>query len=568
MMKLKLRGRATALLLAIFIGGCGSPSPLTPANEPAPPAWFEDATQELGIDFVHDAGPRDETFFLPQIMGSGAAVFDFDGDGRLDVYLMNFGGPKGEPNRLFNQMPNGKFRDVSRGSGLDVASQCQGVAIGDVNNDGYPDDLLTEYRGVRLFLNSGKGSFTEVATAGLGNPFWAASAAFVDYDRDGWLDIVVANYLDYDPKRQCSSPSGRIDFCSPASFSGTMSKLFRNLGANGAVRFDDVTVPSGLSARPGPGLGVLCADFTGDGWPDLFISNDGRPNHLWVNQKNGSFKEEAVIRGVATNVMGKAEANMGIAWGDVDGDGLEDLFVTHLDTETNTLWKQGPRGLFQDRTVQSMLSRPAERATGFGTVLGDFNCDGALDVAIVNGGVVRSAAPEEGPRAFFSQYFQRNQVFENVGSGRFVDRSAANGGSKGLCGYGNIGRCIAVADLANDGHLWLLTTEVGGRAHLFRNVAPDRGHWMVVRAFDPALNRDAIGAEITLQAGTRKWLRTVQSNGGYMTSTDVRVHFGLGAIAAIDSIHVLWPDGSREMFSPRKLDSHVELRRGTGMPAP
>ena len=558
-------------LLVCFFVGCRKPAPsVTNADMP----WFEDITDEVGLDFIHDPGPVDDQYFMPQMTGSGSALFDFDGDGLLDIYLVNNGGPKGRPNRLFKQMPDGSFKDVSKGSGLDFSAYCQGVAIGDVNNDGYPDVLVTEYRGVRLFINNGNGTFTEeTIQAGLDNPLWATSAAFVDYDRDGWLDLVIVNYVNYDPVKDCLSPNGQRDYCAPGSFAGTVSKLYRNLGKQPAgktprVRFEDRTIPSGLAAHAGPGLGVLCADFDGDGWPDFFIANDGKPNHLWINQKDGTFREEAVVRGVAFNAMGKAEANMGIAWGDVDGDGLQDLFVTHLSIETNTLWKQGPRGLYEDRTSKSGLHRPTTRATGFGTLLGDFDNDGALDVAIVNGAVVRSLPKETGVNRFWSQYMQRNQLLANDGTGRFRDLSSANAGAKGLCGYENVGRGLAVGDVSNNGSLWLLATSVAGKARLYRNVAPDRGHWLVMRAFDPALKRDALGAEITVRAGKRVWVRTVQSNGGYITSNDPRAHVGLGKVDRVDSIDVLWPDGTAEVFAADGVDRPIELRKGKGKPAP
>jgi hypothetical protein len=560
------------LLALAGLAGCNKPTPPQP-TETAEVAWFEDITQEVGLDFTHDAGVADEVYFMPQITGSGSALFDFDGDGRLDILLLNNAGPKGRPNQLFKQMPDGTFKNVSKGSGLDFSGYCQGVAIGDVNNDGLPDVLITEYGGVRLFLNNGDGTFADVTVqAGLTNPLWATSAAFVDYNRDGWLDLVVVNYLKYEPLKQCYLPDANRDYCAPATFVGTVTKLYRNLGKQPQgkernVCFEDVTIPSGLAQHSGPGLGVICADFNGDGWPDIFIANDGKPNHLWINQKNGTFQEEAVLRGVAYNAMGKAEANMGIAWGDVDGDGLQDLFVTHLNIETNTLWKQAQRGQFQDKTSTTGLHHPITRATGFGTVLSDFDCDGALDVAIVNGAVSRTSPSESGANAFWSQYYQRNQLFANDGTGKFRDLSSANAGTKGLCGYGNIGRGLAVGDVANNGTQWLLATSVAGPARLYRNTVPNRGHWVVIRAFDPALKRDALGAEVTLRAGQRTWVRTVQASAGYLSSNDPRAHFGLGKVDHLDSIHVLWPDGKEETFPPSALDRHLELRKGEGKAA-
>ena len=297
------------LLLAGILGCSSSVVPtstsLSSSEKAEGPVWFEDVTDAVGLDFVHDPGPT-STYFMPQSMGSGCAFFDFDGDGLMDIYLLNLAGPGSKSvNRLYRQLPSGKFQDVTKGSGLDVAGYNHGVAIADVNNDGLPDVLVTQYGGIKLFLNLGGGRFEDVtAEAGLANPMWAVSAAFVNYDRDGWLDLVVVNYLDYDRNHPCFTAQGKPDFCGPTVFPGVCSKLFRNLGPGPAgpgkpaarVRFEDVSFASGIGRLPGPGLGVVCADFDGDGWPDIFISDDGQPNRLWINQHNGTFKDEALLR--------------------------------------------------------------------------------------------------------------------------------------------------------------------------------------------------------------------------------------------------------------------------------
>ncbi|HEV3262889.1 MAG TPA: CRTAC1 family protein [Gemmataceae bacterium] len=529
-----------------------------------------DVTDKAGLDFTHDAGPVGDKYFMPQIIGSGAALFDFDQDGRLDILLVQNGGPKsGSTNRLFHQGRNGRFTDVSKGSGLDVAGYGMGVAIGDVNNDGWPDVLITQYRGVRLFLNNhGDGTFTEVTKdAGLDNPLWATSAAFVDYDRDGWLDLVVVNYLDYDAASGCVDGGGRPGYCPPHTFNGTVTKLYHNLGRRpgtktNTVRFEDVTLPSGLGRLPGRGLGVVCADFDGDDWPDIFVANDDQPNHLWINQHNGTFQEDAQMRGVACNALGHPQGNMGVAIGDVDGDGRFDLFVTHLTEETHTLWQQKPTGLFRDRTAAARLANPRWRGTGFGTVLADFDHDGALDLAIVNGRVSRGLPAENGsPSAFWQDYAECNQLFSNDGAGRFRDLSAENGP---FCGTAGVARGLACGDIAGNGALDLLVTTVAGRARLYRNVAPKRGHWLLVRAFDPALKRDAYGATITVEAGGRRWVSWANPGYSYLCSNDPRAHFGLGQVKRVDCIHVLWPDGTKETFPGRAVDQRVVLRKGQG----
>jgi hypothetical protein len=309
---------------------------------------------------------------------------------------------------------------------------------------------------------------------------------------------------------------------------------------------------------------VVCADFNGDHWPDILIANDSKANRLWINQKDGKFEEEAVQRGIAFNRMGNAEANMGIAVGDVDGDGLFDILVTHLTEETHTLWKQGPVGLFRDQTAESRLAAPRYRGTGFGTVLADFDNDGALDLAVVNGRVSRGPpAAVEGLDPFWRAYAERNQLFANDGKGNFRDLSADNAP---FCGTFGVGRGLAVADLDNRGALDLLVTRVADRARLYRNVAPHRGHWLTVRAFDPERKRDAYGAEVTVYAGKRVWRRTVNPGYGYLCSNDPRAHFGLGAVKRVDRIEVVWPDGPVrvETFPGGPVDALRTLRRGEG----
>jgi hypothetical protein len=542
---------------------CTQPDASPPAEPQgaSQPAWFADVTADVGLDFTHDAGPIDGTFFMPQIIGSGAALVDLDNDGRLDILLLQNGGPKGAKNKLFRQDGKGRFTDVSAGSGLDFAGYCMGVAVADVNNDGLPDVYISEYHGGRLFLNRGNGKFEEAKASGIDNPNWGTAVSFLDYDRDGWLDLVIVNYVDFDPSKVCNNPGGHRDYCHPHNFPGTVARLFRNRGCNKEGKwlgFEERTEAAGLSRTPGLGLGVLCADFDGDGWPDIFIANDAAANHLWINQKNGTFKEEAVARGLAFNARGETQGNMGVAWGAIEKNGMPDLFVTHLTVEQHSLWRQGPRGLFQDQAAAAGLTRARWRGTGFGTVFADFDHDGALDLALVNGRVARPNLPT---KPYWDAYRERNQVFANDGAGKFRDISGDN---PALCEQPNVARGLALGDLNGDGALDLLVTQIGGPARILRNIAPNRGHWLLVRAVEPHSKRDSIGAEVCVQAGARRWERLIQPSYSYLCSNDPRAHFGLGSVERVDHIEVQWPDGSRETFPCPGVDRVIEVQRGRG----
>jgi hypothetical protein len=344
--------------------------------------------------------------------------------------------------------------------------------------------------------------------------------------------------------------------------------LFRNLGRKkgdrpGQPRFQDVTVQAGLAKVPGPGLGVYCADFDGDGWPDIFVADDQKPNHLWMNQRTGTFTEEALLRGIGVDEMGQTQSGMGVAVGDVDNNGLLDVYVTNLTGEHNTLWLQGPgRGQFQDRTASKGLLVSAWRATGWGTVMRDFDQDGWLDIAVANGRVTRASGnltPALGEH--FQYYGERNQLFRNDQGRRFRDISAAN---RPFSGTPNVARGLASGDLDGDGAVDLVVSTIAGKAQVFRNVAPNRGHWLVVRAFDPRLNRDAYGAEVRVQIGASQWLRVVNPGDSFQSSSDPRVYFGFGNEHHYDGIHVRWPDGLTELFPGGVCDRVLLLRRGEG----
>jgi enediyne biosynthesis protein E4 len=562
--------RISVFLLPLTFTGCGN-SPSLPAGAssftPASAQWFEDITKPAGVNFIHVAGTN---YFMPDQVGSGIAVFDFDNDGRLDLYFVQNGGPDSKArNQLFHQQPDGTFRDVSAGSGLDVTGRGMGVIAGDVNNDGLPDVVITEYGAVRLFQNLGEGRFREVTLeAGLDNPRWAIPASFIDYDRDGWLDLAVGNNLDYDATMICHDAQGRQDFCAPKSFGPTVTRLWRNVTRQpgDTPRFEDRTEPSGLTRASGVALGLVCADFDGDGWPDIFIADDGLPNRLFINRRDGTFVEEAALRGLAYNAMGMTAADMGTAFADVTGNGMGDLFVTHLTEEFHSLWKQGPRGLFVDEIARSGLQQQEWRGTGFGAVLADFNCSGAPDLAFVSGSVRLAIAGQTpvmaGVSPWWARYAQRSQLFVNEGGGRFRDISSAN---PAFCGEALVGRSLAVADLNNDGAPDLIVGGIGGPARVYRNIAPNRGHWVKLRLLDPARgNRDAIGAEVVVRGNKRNWWSLAQPATSYVVSNDPAVHFGLGSVSVLDEIEVLWPDGEKEVFPGGSANRLIVLKQGEG----
>ncbi len=558
------------LLASACVTACSQPQDAAPRLEAAAQPtgarpWLVDVTEECGIDFRHEAGARGE-FLLPEIMGSGAALFDADGDGDLDAYLVN-GRPdldvsdRAVTNRLYRQEADGRFVDRTPESGLGDPGYGMGVAVGDVDNDGAPDVYVSNYGLDRLYRNRGDGTFEDVTqSAGVQVDGWSASAVFFDYDRDGHLDIYVTRYVRYEPSKTCQDAAGRLDYCTPQTFSKATDVLLHNEGDG---TFEDVSAAAGILAVAGPGLGVVAEDFDDDGWPDVFVANDGAANYLWINGGDGTFREEAVVRGVAYNVGGRAEAGMGVACADFDDNGRYDLFLTHLDTETNTLYLNGgaARG-FDDATAVSGVAPPGAAATGFGVAAFDLELDGDLDLAVVNGKVTKGQPhPRSSVGPPWELFAQPKHMLVNGGGGRF---SIAGAEVAPFAQRVEVSRGLAVGDVDNDGDIDLLVNSAGSGARLFRNDAPRAGAWLSVRAVDPRQRRDAIGARVTLVAGTQRRSRSISSGFSYLSSSPAVAHFGVAAGVVPQELEVRWPDGSLEWFGVDGLDRSMTVVRGAG----
>ncbi len=569
----------SALLTMAF--GCDrpqesdAPPPVLPSPEitiqvaakASEPGWFEDATERLGLDFVHDCGPT-RTYYMPEIMGAGCGLLDYDKDGDLDIYLINGGYPPEVPppaalptNRLFRQESDGRFVDVTEESGLGDTGYGMGVAVADYDNDGFVDVYITNYGANALYRNRGDSTFENVtAQTGTGDEAWGTSAAFFDYDADGWLDLFVVNYLQLDTSLKCYDATGRRDYCGPERFPGAPDVLYHN---NGDGTFTIANAESGIGAVGRRGLGIVCADLTGDGVVDIYIANDNQPNQLWVNQGDGRFVDEAIIMGVAFNQAGQTEASMGLICDDLDGDADPDLFLTHLRGESNTLYRNDGHGAFEDISSIAGIIGPSMRFTGFGVAALDIEHDGDLDLVAVNGHVFRGRSdPAATLGSFWNDYAQTGLVMRNTGSGVFDDASSL----AGLVGSEpQVGRGLAVGDLDGDGDLDLVNTNCNGRVRVLVNHASRRGHWLIVRALVGSPGRDAIGAVVTVRAGSRTWVRQVSPAFSYLSSSDPRVHFGLGEASAVDEIAITWPGGEIEAFPGGSVDQVMELSRGGGL---
>jgi hypothetical protein len=528
---------------------------------------FVDVTRQSGPDFTHVNGATGE-LLLPEVIGSGGALFDFDNDGDLDLFAVQSGPLRpgeqkthGERSRLYRNdlrtgsQPAFRFTDVTGRSGIVATGYGMGAAVGDIDNDGWIDLFVTALGSSQLFRNNGDGTFTDVtARAGTGDSRWSTSATFFDYDRDGWLDLFVANYVSFraDLRRACFSAGSARDYCNPAVYEPTPDRLLHN---NGDGTFSDVTARAGLARSSGRGLGVLASDFNGDGWTDLYVANDGDANQMWINQRgSGVFSDEALLAGVAVNRMGQPQGSMGVDAADIDRDGDEDLFVTNLDNEGNTLYLNVGEGLFEDRTAEFGLFKLG--FTGFGTRFVDYDNDGWLDVLVVNGAVRHL----NGQRQKGDPYplKQRSQLFRNDRGRRFEDVSDGAGPAFAQL---QVSRGAATGDLDNDGDVDVVVFNNSGPARVLSNEIGSRRHWLGVRAIDGRFNRDALQARVSV-VGHRGAERSVQTDGSYCVANDPRVLFGLGSESAAQTVRVRWPGGQVEEFRDLAVDRYWVLESG------
>ena len=561
-----------AALHALGTAGCDSGG--TPADRTdgaAVAEWFVERTVEAGIDFVYESGATGK-LYLPEIMGAGVGLLDYDNDGDLDLYLVNGNRnlPGAEPggtvrNRLLRHDPGLRFVDVTAEAGVGDTGYGMGLAVGDIDNDGDVDLYVTNFGPDRLYLNRGDGTFQDVTeAAGVDVPGWSCSSAFLDYDRDGFLDLYVTQYVVWDAETECLNRVGQRNYCGPLAFHPAPDVLLRNNGDPASPSFTDVSKPAGIAAVTCAGLGVVCEDLDDDGWVDIYVANDAYANQLWINRRNGTFRDAALELGAAHNLHGQPEAGMGVLADDLTNRGRPDLFVTHLGGETNTLYRnEGPLAGFTDFTGSSGLGASSRRFTGFGTCGLDFDLDGDLDLIVVNGRVRRGdpwPTPNVGSHSHRDLFAEPNLVYLSEG-----DRFRLLGPEvRSLAERVEISRGLAMGDLDGDGDGDLILGNIESPARLYLNETPRRGRWLLVRARDPRLNRDAIGARITLDVGGRKLVRTVRRAFSYLSSSDVRVHFGLGAVDRAESLLVRWPDGLEERFAVDSVDCLVELKRGEG----
>lgn len=540
---------------------------------PAAPApldfSFTEVARSAGLDqFTVYGGVRTNRYLL-ETTGCGVAVLDIDGDGWLDVFLVNGttleGFPKGKAPicHLYRNRHDGSFEDVTARAGVGQTGWGQGACAADYDNDGDDDLFVTSWGQNHLYRNRGDGRFDDVtAAAGLANanPRWGSGCAFLDYDRDGRLDLFAANYIDFDLATAPIPESGLCRYkglpvaCGPPGLRGGKNLLYHNRGDG---TFDDVSARSGITAAAGTyGLGVSTLDFDDDGWTDLYVANDSNPSALYRNNHDGTFTDVAVTAGCAYSQDGKPQAGMGVAVGDYDHNGTMDIFKTNFAGDTSTLYANSGAGLCDDRTFQAGIGRNT-RWLGWGVSFADFSLDGWLDLFLVNGHVY----PEVEQLTSEAGYRQRKVVYRNQGNGRFEDVTEALGAPVTTP---KAGRGAAFADIDNDGDLDVVVNNVHDTPDLFRTNAPAGRNWLLVKLVGVKSNRSAIGARVRAIDGKDVQTQEVRGGGSYYSQNDLRVHFGLGATTRLDRLEVRWPSGAQEFWTEVAVNRMLTLTEGSG----
>ena len=556
-MKQGLLGLAVAVIIAALAINAASTSGLSPANK----VTFTDITGHAGIKFVHNAGKSGKKY-LPETLGSGAAFFDADGDGWIDILFVN--GKDWTPHgrhttaALYRNNHDGTFTDITKGSGLDVEIFGIGVAVADYDNDGRDDVYITALDGDHLFHNEGHGKFKDVtAASGIRNASFGTSAAWLDYDRDGKLDLFVANYVQWTQKDDlwCSLDGNVKSYCTPESYKGTSSRLFHNLGGG---RFEDVTNKAGLGDPTSKSLGVTILDFDKDGWPDIFVSNDTQPNKLYRNNRNGTFSEQGMSAGVAYGEDGVARGAMGVDSADYDRSGQAHLLVGNFSNQMLELYHNEGNGLFVDEAPRSSVGRDSLLSLTFGVFFFDYDLDGYPDILTANGHIEEEIGRVQ-PKI---KYQEPPLLFRNIGGKKFENVSNAVGPdfTKPLVARGAI-----YGDFDRDGDLDVLLTSNNGPAHLFRNDGGNRNRWISIRTIGTKSNRDGIGASVIIASASGKQWNVVRSGSSYASESDRALVFGLGQDPVVSSIEVAWPSGTKQRFANVPANQFITIDETRGI---
>ncbi|HEX3555658.1 MAG TPA: CRTAC1 family protein [Thermoanaerobaculia bacterium] len=554
----------SVVLLPVLALGAVAPgkAPAKAAAKPAPAAkgvTFTDITAASGVKFTHNSG-RSGKKYLPESLGSGVALFDADGDGWLDILLINGRDwdPKGRTSlpALYHNNHDGTFTNVIRGSGLDVQMYGMGVAVADYDNDGREDVYVTSLDGDRLFHNEGGGKFKDVtAASGIRNASFGTSAAWLDYDRDGKVDLFVANYVQWsrDKDLWCSLDGAIKSYCTPESYKGTGSKLYRNLGGG---KFEDVSQKAGVGDPTSKSLGVAVLDYNGDGWPDLFVANDTQPNKLYRNQGNGTFKDEALEAGVAFSEEGTARGAMGVDAADYDRSGRPHLLVGNFTNEMLALYHNEGGGVFVDEAPSSTVGQVSLLTLTFGVFFFDYDLDGLPDILAANGHLEEEINRVQ-PRI---QYKEPPLLFRNLGNGKFATAAVGSAFARPM-----VARGAAYGDLDNDGDLDVVFTTNHGPAVVFRNDGGNRNHWLRVKTVGTRSNRDGLGTVVRVtSAGGKQWT-LVRTGSSYCSQSEIAPTFGLGPDKVVQTLELEWPSGTRQRFTNLPANQVVTVDETKGI---